>query len=142
MSYVPTAHAAWESLFEGLVRLRARWPVRGWSWDSRLACVSSSFPVEVEDRARAAAKEAFSESWTRETLAKAPPRVRVVAEKAGGMRSGQLVLASAGPTGVLTYGLWWPWGDGMTISLRVGLADVDDASELTVQFRGLFGVVP
>jgi hypothetical protein len=135
------AKPSWETVFEGLVKLRARWPVRGWSWDSRLVCVSSSFPMEVEDGARAAVREAFGESWTRDTLAKAPPRVKAVAERAGGMRSGQLLLASVDPGGALAFGLWWPWGDGMTISLRVGLADVDESSEVSAQFRGLFGVV-
>jgi hypothetical protein len=36
--------------------------------------------------------------------------------------------------------LWWPWGDGTTTSLRIGLADVDPASSRYARFRDVFGV--
>jgi hypothetical protein len=41
---------------------------------------------------------------------------------------------------VFAYGLWWPWGDGMTISLRVGIAGVDESHDLMNKLREVFGV--
>ena len=41
--------------------------------------------------------------------------------------------------GVLAYGLWWPWGDGVTISLRIGL-DIGVMDEPYPRFREVFGV--
>jgi hypothetical protein len=131
---------AWLPLFESLGRMKAAWPTRGWSWDPRLLCVTSSFTIEQEPAARKATQLALQEEWTTATIARAPALLRDVVERAGGIRQGQLAL-SAGPfNGLLAYGLWWPWGDGETISLRVGLADVDPNREPSGRFRDVFAV--
>ena len=56
------------------------------------------------------------------------------------MRQGQLILAAGPFAGLHAFGLWWPWGDNETISLRVGLCDVDPNREPYVRFRDVFGV--
>jgi hypothetical protein len=73
-------------------------------------------------------------------LASAPEAVRAVAEQTGGIRPDQLIF-SAEPFGYnVAYGLWWPWGDDVTISLRVGLAGPTMAREdVQSRFRELFG---
>ncbi|MCL2726451.1 MAG: hypothetical protein FWD69_18685 [Polyangiaceae bacterium] len=131
---------AWQPLFESLGRMQASWPTRGWSWDSRLMCCTSSFSSEQEPAARAAAALALKHQWTQTTLARAPQALRDAVEHAGGVRAGQLILSSGLVSGLLAYGLWWPWGDAETVSLRVGLADVDPNKEPFIRFRDLFGV--
>src|SRR5436190_1640174 len=84
-------------------------------------CVSSFFKAQVVQATEAAAV-ALPEEWTPSTLAGASPAVRGVAARTGGIRSSQRLLSSAAVEGLLGVGLWWPWGDGGTISLRVGLA--------------------
>lgn len=126
-------------MLEGFSRLRAKWPRRGWSWDNRLNCVTSSINSDLEREARTIALEGLPAEWTPTSLAKAPPRIRDLAERSGGLRTGQL-LYSAGPvSGVLAYGLWWPWGDGVTISLRIGL-DIGIMDDPYPRFREVFGV--
>lgn len=132
--------ATWEPLFEGMRKLRGSWPARGWSWDGRLACVSSSFGADLEAKARAAAAEALPTVWTSTTLVKGTPQLRDVAEKSGGLRSGQLLMTGRTFGSILPFGLWWPWGDGLTISLRVGLGGIDMSDEPYQEFRDLFGV--
>src|SRR5436190_9762135 len=83
-------------------------------------CVSSFFKAQVVQATEAAAV-ALPEEWTPSTLAGASPAVRGVAARTGGLRSGQRLLSSAPVEGLIGVGLWWPWGDGGTISLRVGL---------------------
>ncbi len=140
MSNVSTTAEQWRPLFDAFTRLRTTWPARGWSWDSRLNSVTSSFNMEFEDKARACVVDALPLEWTPATLSTAPPRLRAVAEKSGGLRTGQL-LVSAGPHGgLLAYGLWWPWRDGDTISLRIGLADVEPSTQASVRLRDVFGV--
>jgi len=128
------------ALLEAFKRMRAAWPTRGWSWDSRLVCITSSFSTEFETKARGAAAEALPHRFTSSTLASAPARVREVVERSGGLRSSQFALAGGNPVGLLAFGLWWPWGDAMTISLRVGICDVDPHAEPYAAFRGVFGV--
>jgi hypothetical protein len=119
--------------------LRASWPARGWSWDSRLSCVSSSFAAELESNARAAAK-ALATEWTSANIQKAPPHLRDLAERTGGLRAGQKLLTSAAVGASFVYGLWWPWGDGMTLSMRIGLGGPDATSDALQRLRDAFSV--
>jgi len=127
-------------MFEALGRMKASWPTRGWSWDPRLFCCTSSFTKEQEAEARSAVKLALPHEWTVATMNGAPPQLRESVDRAGGVRQGQVVLSSGPHHGLLVYGLWWPWGDGETTSLRVGLADVDPTREPSIRFRDVFGV--
>jgi len=128
------------ALVEALKRMRANWPARGWSWDSRLNCITSSFAGEFEPKARAAAAEALPHRFTASTLATAPARIRDVVERSGGLRSSQIALVGGNPSSILVYGLWWPWNDQATISLRVGICDLDMMQEPYPSFRAIFGV--
>ena len=131
---------SWQAMFGSLARMKSAWPTRGWSWDSRLLCITSSFTTEQEPQARTATQLALQNEWTAATIARAPQALRDVVERAGGIRQGQLALSTGPINGLLVYGLWWPWGDGETVSLRVGLADVDPNREPYVRFRDVFGV--
>lgn len=131
---------SWQAMFESLGRMKASWPTRGWSWDPRLLCCTSSFTTEQEPAARTATALALPTEYTSATVIRAPQQLRDVTERAGGVRAGQLVLSNGPLNGLLIYGLWWPWGDGETVSLRVGLADVDPNREPSLKFRDVFGV--
>jgi hypothetical protein len=131
---------SWSGLLRALKELKATWPTRGWSWDGRLACVSSSFASELDGRARACAAIALPNEFTSTTLSRAPGALRELAERTGGLRSGQMLLAGAGGGASFAYGLWWPWGDGMTTSLRVGLGGPDATSDAQQRLREAFGV--
>ena len=54
MSTGPVVGDAWSLLFGSMKELRAAWPARGWSWDTRLSCVTSSFNSELDVKARTA----------------------------------------------------------------------------------------
>lgn len=131
---------AWQPIYDAFKNLRATWPARGWSWDSRLGCVTSSFSTEFEAKARSAAVAALPFEWTSTSLASAPSNLRGVAERAGGIRAGQALLARGAANGPQAFGLWWPWGDGQTISLRVGLVDTHDGAEAYTRIREIFNV--
>jgi hypothetical protein len=120
--------------------LRAAWPSRGWSWDKRLSCVTSSFADELDPSARAVASVAFPSEWLPNTLSKAPPAVRDLVERAGGIRAGQRVLSSAVIGSSFLYCLWWPWGDGMTTSVRIGLGSANPSQDALQRLRDSFGV--
>jgi hypothetical protein len=134
------AHTSWNVLFDSFKKLKTTWPARAWSWDSRLVCVTSSFSVEVESKARAAALEALPVEFTAATLARASSDLRRVAERTGGLRMGQMLLTTRDPTPIAAFGLWWPWGDGMTTSFRVGLDGLDWGDEPYPAIREIFDV--
>ena len=133
-------HPSWKPVFDRFTRLKSTWPARAWSWDSRLVCVTSSFAVEVESKARAAALEALPLEYTAATLGRASSDLRRVAERSGGLRMGQLLLTAREQTPVIAFGLWWPWGDGMTTSFRVGLDGLEWDDDPYPAVREIFGV--
>ncbi len=127
-----------DPLFAELARLQRAWPGGGWSWDGRLLCVASSFDKEIAREARSAASLALPIEWRSATIRDAPSIVREIAETAGGVRSDQLLLCTEPVVGVIAFGLWWPWNDESTTSLRVGLAG--RATERDQErFRDMFG---
>jgi hypothetical protein len=130
----------WQVLFESLERLKAKWPAPDWSYDRRLRCVASSIPMSLEPAARAAMTEVLPTSWSAQTLAEAPEGVRKVAESCGGVRSAQLLFWGGEPGTPGAFGLWWPWGDGTTVSLRIGLHDLDQPKERYPKLRDIFGI--
>jgi hypothetical protein len=105
-----------------------------------VACVSSSFSVDLEQKNRALALSSIPTEYTSRSIATAPPVLREICERAGGLRSGQYVFMGTALGRVFAYGLWWPWGDGMTISLRVGIGGVDESHDLMNKLREVFGV--
>jgi hypothetical protein len=140
MALRPSGSALWQPVLDGLKKLKTQWPARGWSWDSRLICITSSFHNDHAQKARAAALEVLGSEWTAATLANAPPRVREFIERTGGLRSGQFVVATAPVGGLVAFGLWWPWNDNDTISFRMGFLDVDANEEPYPTLRDMFGV--
>jgi hypothetical protein len=129
-----------DGLFAALSRFRQAWPKRGWSWDSRLSCVASSFGVDLAAEAKQTTKIAFPNEFTQSSLRSAPPLVRELAEQTGGIRPDQFILASEPGLIGFAYGLWWPWGDDTTISLRIGLSGRALNAEMT-RFREIFGAL-
>ncbi len=134
------APAPWQALFDRLQTLRTNWPARAFSWDSRLVCITSSFSVEFEGKARMAVREAFPVEYNALTITKATPQLRALAERTGGLRAGQLLLSATDAGSLVPFGLWWPWGDGMTTSFRLGLDGLDWNDEPYPKLRDVFGV--
>ena len=65
--------------------------------------------------------------------------MRTLAESCGGLRASQLMFWG-GADGPGAFGLWWPWGDGTTVSLRIGLHDVDVPKQRYPRLRDVFGI--
>lgn len=131
---------ATQPLFDALTRLKQEWPARGWSWDGRFVALASTFTVPYEAQARKAAATALPAEYTSTNIATASHELRELAARTGGLRAGQFLLAGGPIGGLVAFGLWWPWGDGETISMRTGLLDVDQAREPWRRLRDIFGV--
>jgi hypothetical protein len=132
---------AWQPLLDGLDRLREAWPGSGWSWDPRFKCVTSSFGKDIADRAREAMAGVLDGAWSPDSINQAPDEIRTLAARFGGVRAGQLLFTGEAVGGRMhLFALWWPWGDGETISLRVGVANCDRPIELYPQIRALFNI--
>jgi len=137
---------AWEALFDRLAALRTSWPARAWTYDRRLKCVTCALTKADEARDMAAVAAVLPASWTASTLDDAPPEVRAAVGACGGLRAGQSVSWGTPPgrsdeaPAPAAFGLWWPWGDAVTISLRIGLHAVDQPEVRYTRLRDAFGI--
>lgn len=112
-----------DGLFDELGSFAKLWVAHGWSWDGRFECVASTFSHAHSEEARGLVEDMFPEHWNHITLSDAPPTVSEVATNTGGVRSDQMLYSAPPISGLVVYGLWWPWGSGGTnISMRIGLA--------------------
>ena len=131
----------WESIFAALERLRGRWPAPDWMYDRRLKCVASSIPLAREAEARAAMAEALPLSFSVGDAARRRRRACGRSSKsAAGCARLSLLFWGGGDDAAGAFGLWWPWGDGTTVSLRIGLHDVDIPKERYPRLRDVFGI--
>jgi hypothetical protein len=136
-----TSNEPWQPLLDRLVQLQSAWPGSAWGWDARFKCVSSSFSKEIAARARAAMADVLTHEWSSDSIGTAPDEVRTLSARYGGVRASQFLFTADPVAGMLLYGLWWPWGDDATISLRVGVANSDRPTELFPQVRAVFNIV-
>ena len=128
----------WQLLLDRLVLLRDSWPNPPWSWDARFNTIAASFSDEQQPLVRASAMKAFPRGWTAKSLENAPPEMQAIADRTGGLRQGQRLLAGDELFAPKLYGLWWPWGSGETITLRIGIDGINGATEPLVAIRKLF----
>lgn len=139
------ANHAWNVVFEALAQLRDRWPapVSAWSYDRRFKCVVSSIPMSAAPDAELAMAFAMPQAFSADALAAAASSAaRATAEACGGLRAAQKMYWGPAATddGCGAFGLWWPWADGATVSLRIGLHHVDLPKERYPRLRDVFGI--
>ena len=106
----------WQPILDTLAQLRAGWPSPEWTWDPRLECATSSFEVSLV------------------------PGVRPLSERCGSLRSNQLLLTGHGVAGMFPFALWWPWGEGSKVSVRLGIMSADRPKEISPRVRAVFGI--
>jgi hypothetical protein len=124
--------------------LSASQGVLSWKWDSQFETVLAEFSVDNKDRVRAILECHLSIAWDKSKIRKAPDIVRTIVKHFGGLRSGQLLFTSDPNQDVFIFGVWWPWGDGKNISIRVAPFDKrlsdSEMAEFIKLFKGWFGL--
>ena len=118
-----------------LSALRTEWPTKEWSWDNRMSVVTSAVSGPHIDAARAVVEKALPQVFDGTNLVSAPDTLRQIITATGGLRGSQLAFADGN-----AFGLWWPWGGGGTVSLRVGLIGAAKDEALATRLRDLFAV--
>lgn len=130
----------WQPLLDAFAQLRAGWPGAEWTWDPRFKCLTSSLPTAQAPAARAALLPVAGSEWTAESFPAAPLEVRALEERCGDLRPGQLLFTGAPVSGMVPFAMWWPWGDGAKVSVRLSIANSDRQKELYPLLRALFGI--
>lgn len=134
------AASSTDQLFAQLGRFRQAWPKKGWSWDYRLNCAASSFHVDLTRECEVALFTSFADVFDARSIERAPDNIAEIADTSGGIRSDQRIFVMRSTGRLVPYAMWWPWGDEMTVSLRVGLTGYTgdaDFQRLQMDFNAL-----
>jgi hypothetical protein len=137
---MPTSDEPWQPLLDALSRLQSAWPAKEWTWDHRFKCVTSSLPTDAAPELRRLLASVVPAEWTGETFRQAPAEVQALRERCGDVRPGQLLLTGSVDGGMIPFAMWWPWGDGAKVSVRLGIAGSDRPKELYPLLRAQFGI--
>ena len=99
--------------------LSGSWGVLSWKWDHRFEAFLAEFSTDKREEFRAMLEHDFSNVWDSSNIREAPDIVQMYNNNFGGLRSGQLLFTTDPSQDIFICGVWWPWGDGRTISLRI-----------------------
>ena len=89
-----------------------------WEWDNRFGGILATFEASDKDRVLGIISSQLAQVWDSTNINQAPDSVSGALTNYGGLQSGQLLFNSDFTKDVMLLGLWWPWGNGTTISIR------------------------
>ena len=89
-----------------------------YEWDDRFAGILAPFEIGAKDHMLSIVSTHLGQSWDRGSIGSAPASIRKAIEQFGGMTPGQQLFACGLTEEDILLGLWWPWGNGATISIR------------------------
>ncbi len=115
-----------------------------WKWDERFETVLAEFNVKEKARITEVIKAHMGDIWDGGNFQQAPELIKLVIDFFGGLHPGQELFTTRTDRDDLLLCAWWPWGNGETISIRLGvfvrsLTDAEN-KELSHSFKGWFGL--
>ena len=115
-----------------------------WDWDDRFETVLAEFSATDKKSVHDIIKTYMGDIWNGGNSGDAPEVIKMIIDYFGGLNPGQQLFSSDPNQDGLFLCAWWPWGNGKTISIRIGVfADSlsnDDNQKLSMLFKGWFGV--
>lgn len=115
-----------------------------WMWDGRFGTALAEFPLEHKAEVLEGLARLMPGRWDSRSITEAPETIRGVVRHLGGLMPGQLLFTadSEGRDGL--FCAWWPWGNGLTISIRIGVfgggSDPEAMKAQADVLRGAFAV--
>jgi len=115
-----------------------------WEWDDRFGGVLAAFKVSEKDRVQSIINKQLSQIWESSSIDDAPENIGNAIQNFGGLNPSQLLFTTSQTQEVMLLGLWWPWGNGETISIRfvpygVNSSDAEKES-MQAKLKACFGL--
>ncbi len=94
--------------------------ILSWQWDGRFETMLAQFIIDEKAEIEKILNQFMNVTWNSGNVSEAPENVQDLISSLGGLMPGQFLLTTDPQMGALLYCAWWPWGDGRTVSIRVG----------------------
>ena len=115
-----------------------------WKWDDRFGTLQTEFGADKKETVQGLLNRYFGITWDSANIEQAPEIVRVIDRHFGGLRPGQLFFNTDPNQDAFVFCVWWPWGDGQTISIRMAPFDKklsnSEEAELIDRIKGWAGI--
>ena len=93
--------------------------VLSWKWDDWIGTIFAEFSADKEEDVSIILKKYLPISWDSSNINTAPQIVQKLDKHLGGIRSTQLLFSSHPSNDAFVFCAWWPWGNGLNISVRI-----------------------
>ena len=100
-----------------------------WEWEERFGVALTVFEKDDMAAVLAAVSGHFDSQWDSGTVGEAGDQISTLVDQMFGMQPGQLLFCSDDVSGLILFAAWWPWGNGASISLRVGMFPAGELPE-------------
>ena len=93
------------------------------AWDDQSQALLAEFSVDHADPIMAILLQTFPHSWDSKTIKKADPILKHKAQNFAQLKKSQLLMTKDIDGSEDLMAVWWPWGHGATVSIRVFLGN-------------------
>ena len=99
-----------------------------WQWDERFQVALIVFEKEDMGAIFSAVSNEFDQQWDAATISSASGPIGELVDSFLGILPGQMIFTCEQGAGLMLFAAWWPWGNGSTISLRIGIFSLEEHS--------------
>lgn len=114
-----------------------------WRWDEQKNLRLSEFASNKKDKIFVQLEELFDHKWDKKNIRYAPAALKIQLGKLTTLKDKQVIFTSpATEDKPMLVAIWWPWGHGGTVSLRLtALIDTYCAGEIKTNKDSFFTVI-
>ena len=92
-----------------------------WQWDTRFNVALVVIDKQNMPSILSLISQEFNQKWNDANIDNAPEVIMDVVNNIFGIQPGQILFSSDDRNDLILLAAWWPWGNGINISLRIGL---------------------
>ena len=115
-----------------------------WKWEDRFETALAEFNISDKDKIHGILERFLTNTWDSSTINNANDVAQQIVNKFDGLKKGQLLFTTDTKQDDFLFGVWWPWGNGNKISIRVAPSFIKlskpDYFELIKEFKGWFNI--
>lgn len=114
-----------------------------WRWDEQKNLMLSEFASNKKEKIFSQLEVLFDHKWDKKNIRYAPAALKIQLGKLTSLKDKQVIFTSpAKGDKPMLVAIWWPWGHGGTVSLRLtALIDTYCAGEVKTNKDSFFTVI-
>ncbi len=97
-----------------------------WKWDEEFFAALLVVNQDDIDQVLSVVSKEFDQEYDFATLDDSTGNINKFINSVFGMVPGQRIFAFEAESDLILFATWWPWGNGLNISLRIGILSPDD----------------